>query len=387
MNVRPPGSTDRCFLTKALSSSSRSTKIMKSNIGCGLFVVLVLAVSNAHAQEFTLTTTKANVVSNRASIDMPGLSGNPLAIIVATPLGDTELLNPNPIGAWYYAERWNINNTNGAVMPVGAKYKIQFFLRPGPHQFLHTVTQQNLGGEGSYVDHPALNNNPSARVQILQNHAPDVRSPYNVNRFKARAGYSSAAGRWYISNVGGEPLGRSSAYNVVVAGGGGDAGANQNAASVNGATAGESCTCTSLPPNGNAGGDLSGDYPAPTVQKLSGRPLSNAAPDTGQVLKWNGTGWAPAADSVGAAAGNGPTYTGGLGIELEGNSFNALSTTAMWNASKLAGRDILTTAPTVGQVLKWGGGAWLPGDDNVGGGAAAPPSRPTSRIRSNIPPR
>jgi len=51
---------------------------------------------------------------------MPGLSGNPLAIIVATPLGDTELLNPNPLGAWYYAEKWNINNTNGAVMPPGA---------------------------------------------------------------------------------------------------------------------------------------------------------------------------------------------------------------------------------------------------------------------------
>src|SRR5215208_7038810 len=149
---------------------------MKPNILLGIFIVIGLSATSVRGQEFTLTTTKANITSHRASIDLPGLSGNPLAIIVATPLGDTEALNPHPVGAWYYADRWNIFNSDSGVMP------------PGPNQFLHTVTQQNLGGEGSYIDHPALNNRPNAQMQILQNHAPDVRSPYNVNRFKARAG-------------------------------------------------------------------------------------------------------------------------------------------------------------------------------------------------------
>lgn len=198
---------------------------MKVGARWALLIALMLTAADGFAQEFTLTTTNANVVSSKASIDMPGLTGNPLAIIVAMPLGNTELLNPHPIGAWYYSGKWNLFNTDHAVMPLGAKYKVQFFPQPGPNQFLHIVTQQNLGSEGSYIDHPALNNNPNAAFKILQNHSPDVRTPYNLNRFEARAAYSSAAGRWYIANVNGEPLGRGSAYNIVIASGGSSVGA------------------------------------------------------------------------------------------------------------------------------------------------------------------
>jgi len=193
----------------------------------GLIVVIVSIASINYAQEFTLTTTPANTVSSKASIDMPGLTGNPLAIIVATPIGNTAMLNTHPIGAWYYSGKWNIFNTDHAVMPLGAKYKVQIFQQPGPNQFLHVVTQQNLGSEGSYIDNPALNNNPNVQVQIFQNHAPDVRSPYYLNRFEAKASYSTAAGRWFIANVNGEPIGRGCVYNIVVASGAA-VGANSN---------------------------------------------------------------------------------------------------------------------------------------------------------------
>lgn len=192
----------------------------------GSLLFLLLNSGSTFAQEFTLTTTAANTVSSKSSIDMPGLTGNALAIIVATPIGSTAELNPNPIGAWYYSGKWNIFNSNHSVMPLGAKYKVQFFKQRGPNQFLHVVTEQNLGAEGSYIDSPALNDNPNAQVQILQNHAPDDRSPYNLNRFAAKASYSSAAGRWYIANTNDEPLRKSTAYNVVVSPGG--VGANTN---------------------------------------------------------------------------------------------------------------------------------------------------------------
>lgn len=192
---------------------------MKTKIILKIILIIAISGSANYSQEITLTTTAANITSSRALIDMPELTGNPFAIIVATPLGDMETLNPHPLGVWYYNNKWNIFNTDQARMPVGLKFKMQVFLKPGPNQFVHIMTPQNIRSEGSYLDHPALNNNPNADFKILQVHAPDAR-PYNPNRFKAKAEYNPATGKWYIANVNGEPLGRDCAYNIVITSGG-----------------------------------------------------------------------------------------------------------------------------------------------------------------------
>ena len=68
-----------------------------------------------------------------------------------------------------------------------------------------------------------------------------------------------------------------------------------------------------------AGGDLSGTLSSATVSKLQSRPMSSAAPSTGQVLGWDGTQWSPQTPSSGSGGGGanavlttvGNTYSAG----------------------------------------------------------------------------
>lgn len=194
---------------------------MNSKTILGLIILIAAAVSGGFAQELRITTTATNTVASRTTIDLPGLTGNPQAIIVATPIDNTATLNPHPIGAWYYNGKWNIFNTDHASLPLGCTFRVEIFKAPGPNQFLHVVTRYTLNksDEGSFIDEPSLNNNPNAAVRIFQNYAPDSR-PFYLNRLEAKVEYDPAAGKWLIKNVNAGRMAVNMSYNVVVSSGG-----------------------------------------------------------------------------------------------------------------------------------------------------------------------
>ena len=106
----------------------------------------------------------------------------------------------------------------------------------------------------------------------------------------------------------------------------------------------------------------------------------------GQVLKFNGTNWAPAGDAN-------TTYTAGTGITITGTSiastlgtsieFGEISTGAVISdkiannavtTDKIANGAVTTaklnqSGASNGQVLKWNGSAWAPANDDAGGGS------------------
>lgn len=53
---------------------------------------------------------------------------------------------------------------------------------------------------------------------------------------------------------------------------------------------------------------------------LQGYPITTTTPSDGQALKWNGVAWVPATDDD-------TTYTAGIGMNLDGNTFNVVTST------------------------------------------------------------
>ncbi|MGE9746523.1 tail fiber domain-containing protein [Bdellovibrio bacteriovorus] len=147
-------------------------------------------------------------------------------------------------------------------------------------------------------------------------------------------------------------------------------------------------------PSGAAAGDLDGTYPNPSVAKIQGTAVSNAAPANGNFLKYNGTAWTPSAiaqsDVTGLSATLNSYMTDAEFSAAVANAGCAAHETMYWNAvagfscqainvslagdvggtigassvNKIKGVTVDTTGLVAGQVLKYDGTKWAPAADN-----------------------
>ena len=183
--------------------------------------------------------------------------------------------------------------------------------------------------------------------------------------------------------------------------GGGDLGADRSFAVSYGTSAGTACE----------GDDARlSDARTPTAHTHALSDIQQGGALTGEVLKWNGSAWAPGTDNTSGGGGGAPTNAqyftltadatlsdervltfgtgltatdGGAGAQydVEVDYGTTAATACEGNDSRLSDArtptahthalsDIQQGGASTGEVLKWNGSSWAPGTDNTGAGGA-----------------
>jgi hypothetical protein len=140
-----------------------------------LFYVATLCLWGAgvHAQTvFRHVTSAANTSGHITTLDHAQLNGNPNAILQVT-ADFRNVYNASNVGVWYNGTKWTIYNQDKKVMSnQGLQFNVMI-VTSGENHFIHVATADNVGKPHAYattINHPKLNNNPSAIVLVTQNY-------------------------------------------------------------------------------------------------------------------------------------------------------------------------------------------------------------------------
>lgn len=151
-------------------------------------------------------------VANFSVLDHPDLNGRPDAIFLARDgwIGTTD------IGVWYddNRERWTVFNQDQS--PMSLHPFLLLLPNSGATTFRHRVTGGNTTGHITRLDHPAINGDPGALIQVTKLYVSGS-GLAGYHQDPIGVWYDHGAARWTIFNQTLAPMPAAAAFQIVVA--------------------------------------------------------------------------------------------------------------------------------------------------------------------------
>jgi hypothetical protein len=177
------------------------------------FFLLIIAgpvlISGQKTLTQTVTTQNKSCNSACSVLDVPELNGNPGAIIFVTVAEGAKNLDPHPIGAYFmYLKKWSIYNIDGAAMPEGARFNVQYYVSSAADRFVYVAPS----GVDRCIDQPSLNGNPNIQIRVFPTSSPTRGALYDHSNPKIE--YYPSVRKWCLSSSSGMPVSSETAYNI-----------------------------------------------------------------------------------------------------------------------------------------------------------------------------
>jgi type VI protein secretion system component Hcp len=194
-------------------------KIEKMKKQLLVYSILLITLSAFSQRQFTHTASKENISCNNdcTVLDVTELNNNPAAILFVTPLLEKGVnLNPHPIGAYYFKNKWHIFNLDQKTMPSDATFNVEYVAKPDATHFQYSFKREDIQTDGSaFIDHPSLNNNPTVKFTHFPSWDPNARGSM-TSREEITMQYNTAAGKWTATHNNKKPLFEKVTYNISI---------------------------------------------------------------------------------------------------------------------------------------------------------------------------